>query len=30
LGDMLKKLKTIWVKSDFTLTNKDLMKKIDE
>jgi poly(A) polymerase len=30
LGDMLKKLKTIWIKSDFTLTNKDLMKKIDQ
>ena len=30
LGDMLKKLKSIWIKSDFTLTNKDLMKKIDQ
>jgi poly(A) polymerase len=28
LGDTLKKLKSIWIKSDFTLTKKDLMDKI--
>lgn len=28
LGDTLKKLKSIWIKSDFTLTKKDLMEKI--